>query len=72
MGAGEYANSANLVPVSMKTRVGCGEMALESSGKNMLPETHQTQTHSLAEGAGKSGLREAGWQQGGPRVEEGV
>lgn len=72
MGAREYTNSANLVPVSMKTRVGCGEMALESSGKNMLPETHQTQTHSLAEGAGKSGLREAGWQQGGSRVEEGV
>lgn len=59
-------------PVSMKTGVGCGEMALESSGKNMLPETQQTQTHSLAEGAGKSGLREAWWQQGGPRVEEGV
>lgn len=69
MGAREYTNSANLVPVSMKTRVGCGEMALESSGKNMLPETQQTQTHSLAEGAGKSGDSE---RQGGSRVALGL
>lgn len=69
MGAREYTNSANLVPVSMKTRVGCEEMALESSGKNMLPETHQTQTHSLAEGAGKSGDSE---RQGGSGVALGL
>lgn len=59
-------------PASMKTGIGCGEMTLESlllSQKKMSPETQQTQTHSLAEGAGKSGDSE---RQGGSRVALGL
>lgn len=41
-------------PTSMKTGVDCGEIALESSRRNMFSDMQQAQTYNLAEGSRES------------------